>query len=327
MANCNLSSALNTGMAAINLPTNPDEGDTYTNGDLEFRYDGTVWRRVPGIASIPYRMSGGAQCRFHYVSATQCKLAPFNGNRIPINGSIEEIPSAGVTLSNSGLSSGTVYYVYAYMNGTTMTLEASTTAPADDATRRNEGVRIKGQDPTRTLVGMVLLAPVSNVVSFHDSTGNRYVISWFNRRRIMTRAVSSTYITFTHIFDDSASNDGFGSILGPASWLDWGIEPPIFSMIGVITESGTDSSDDICYIRILLDNSHPTSVRTLFQQHVGGHRGRHYNFSQRGNPFGDVMTAGNHNIRLYACKTSTHAVKFTGAHSDLGPMIGVEFQG
>ena len=311
-------------MAAIDLPANPEEGDTHVDGDVTLRYDGSVWRVVPGIAAIPYRMSGGAPCRFHYVSATQCRLTPFNGNRIPINGGIEEIPSAGVNLSNSGLSSGTTYYVYAYMNGSAMALEASTTAPADDATRRNEGVRIKGQDPTRTLVGMVLLTPVSNVVSFLDSSDRRHVISWFNRRRIMTRAVSSSYISFTHTFDDSASDDGFGSVLGPASWLDWGVEPPIFSMVGVVTESGTP---DTCYIRILLDNSHSTSVRTLFQQHVAGHRGRHYNFSQRGNPFGDVMAAGNHNVRLYVCKTGTHAPRLTGNHSTNGPMIGVEFQG
>ena len=314
-------------MTAFNLPANPSEGQTVVNGDVTIRYDGTVWKVVPGIAAIPHRMSGGAQCRFHCVSASQCKLVPFNGNRIPINGGIERVPAGGVALSNSGLASGTALYVYAWMNGSTMALEASATAPANDATRGNEGVRIKGQDPTRTLVGMVHPVTISNVASFVDQADSRYVISWFNRRRIMSQVRSSSSISYTFTFDDSAADDGFGSVLGPANWLDWGEEPPVFSMIGASTETGHPDDVEPFHLRILLDNSHSASTRLLAQTLVHGHRGRHYNISMRGNAHGDLVPAGAHSIRLYACKTGTHPAKLEGHDLSSGPAVAVEFRG
>lgn len=78
-------------------------------------------------------------------------LSPFNGNTLVIDGVIYEIPDAGVSLAPSGLGTGTTYYIYAYMNSGTMTLEQSTTAYAVQA---GTGVRIKSGDATRTLVGM-----------------------------------------------------------------------------------------------------------------------------------------------------------------------------
>ncbi|MBR7551793.1 hypothetical protein KC220_24955, partial [Mycobacterium tuberculosis] len=73
---------------------------------------------------------GHGQCRLSYVSGTQLKLSPYNGNNLIINGVPQQIPSAGVTLANTGLAASTKYYVYAYMNAGTMTLEAVTTAHA-----------------------------------------------------------------------------------------------------------------------------------------------------------------------------------------------------
>ena len=69
------------------------------------------------------------QCKFGYTSTSVCTLSRFNGKFLFINGVHETIPSAGVTIANSGLTSNdTTYYVYAYMSSGTMTLESSATA-------------------------------------------------------------------------------------------------------------------------------------------------------------------------------------------------------
>ena len=118
-----------------------------------------------------YRAVG--QCRLTKVSANLV-LAPWNGNILVINGNAEVIPDAGVSLAPTGLTPSTLYYVYAYMSGATMTLEASTTAPA---TQAGTGVRIKTGDATRTLVGMV--RPITGP-AFADTAAQRFVKSWFN---------------------------------------------------------------------------------------------------------------------------------------------------
>lgn len=128
--------------------------------------------------------------RFAYVSATSCRLDPFNGNRILINGSMEAIPSAGVSVTNGGLVSNTLYYVYAYLNSGTMTLEFSTTGWAIDSTY---GHSIKTGDGTRTLVGLVRTNASSQFV---DSAAQRFVVSRFNQEA-RTAIVSFGSPTFT----------------------------------------------------------------------------------------------------------------------------------
>lgn len=110
------------------------------------------------------------------LSGGNLKLSPYMGNNLTINGVANAIPSAGVTLGPGGLSVSTLYYIYAYMSGATMTLEASTTGHATDTTT---GVEIKSGDATRTLVGMCV--PQTGP-AFADSGTKRLVLSWFNRR-------------------------------------------------------------------------------------------------------------------------------------------------
>ncbi len=112
--------------------------------------------------------------RLEYSSATQLVLQVFNGNRFFINGDWLTIPSGGATLSNSGLSANTTYYIYAYNNAGSIALEASTTARATDTTY---GHQIKNGDATRTLVGMCR----TNGSSQFQSTP-ALVISWMNRK-------------------------------------------------------------------------------------------------------------------------------------------------
>jgi hypothetical protein len=118
------------------------------------------------------------QCRLVATSSTVLTLTPVNGQFIKIAGAIYSIPSAGVTLSNSGLSSSTRYYIYANISGGNVTLSASATAYATDTTAGNVGVRIKSGDNAFTLVGMIYTNSSSQFV---DTASGRQVLSYFNR--------------------------------------------------------------------------------------------------------------------------------------------------
>lgn len=111
-------------------------------------------------------------------SGANIVLQPRNGNLLAINGINQSIPSAGVSLAPSGLTPSTLYYIYAYMNAGTMTLEASTTG---NATSTSTGVEVKSGDSTRTLVGIA--RPVSGP-AWQDTAAQRFVRSWFNRPRV-----------------------------------------------------------------------------------------------------------------------------------------------
>lgn len=95
-------------------------------------------------------IAGSAQCRLS-ISGGNVKLSPYNGNLLNINGAAKVVPSAGVTLSASGAANSTLYYIYAYMVSTTMTLERSTTGYEINSTT---GMPQKTGDATRRLVGM-----------------------------------------------------------------------------------------------------------------------------------------------------------------------------
>ena len=132
------------------------------------------------------------QCRLVATSSTVLTLTPVDGQFIKIAGAIYSIPSAGVTLSNSGLSSSTRYYIYASISGGNVTLSASATAYATDTTAGNVGVRIKSGDNAFTLVGMIYTSSGSQFV---DVATSRQVLSYFNRRDRHFFATASNYTT------------------------------------------------------------------------------------------------------------------------------------
>lgn len=118
-------------------------------------------------------------CRLTYVSTTQIRLDPWQGNQIRIKtGSgwqVGTVPSAGVTKDTTGLSASTLYYVYAYDSSGTLTLELSTTAYSVDTVT---GLAIKTGDDTRLLVGLVR---TNASTQFADSATQRFCLTWFNR--------------------------------------------------------------------------------------------------------------------------------------------------
>lgn len=121
------------------------------------------------------------QCRLTK-SGANLLLSPYNGNHLVIDGNLEVVPSAGVTLAATSLSVDTTYFIYAYMNAGTMTLEASATGHTADT---SNGVEIKSGDSTRTLVGM---ARTITGPAWQDATNQRFVISYFNRKPIVCEA-------------------------------------------------------------------------------------------------------------------------------------------
>lgn len=153
------------------------------------------------------------QCSLSYVSATQLLLKRASGRLIFVNGAARQVPAAGVSVDNTGLMGSTVYFVYAYMNGANLALEASTTAPAVDQTY---GHVVKGgatTDSTRTLVGATYTAGASNAAGTYQ--GGLCTLSFHNRRDIETS---------TGVISPSTSASSFtilaGSLMQGLCWAD-----------------------------------------------------------------------------------------------------------
>lgn len=100
------------------------------------------------IRTIPNQSICGGRLT---LSGASLLFSPLVHNLIPINGRYEVIPDAGVTLAIGAAAAATLYYIYAYMSGSTMTLEFSATGYS---TQAGTGVPIKTGDATRTLVGL-----------------------------------------------------------------------------------------------------------------------------------------------------------------------------
>lgn len=164
--------------------------------------------------------SGHGQCRFDFVSSSQCKLSPHGGQSLIINGTVQKIPSAGITVSNAGLVTGNLYYCYAYMSAGTMTLEFSLTGHSTDT----NGVEIKTGDSTRTLVGMVF-GNTGTPATFVSAANSKCVLSYFNRKNL-----SSSFMAITG--GPSFSNTSLAITWSAASisFCSWGDEATLASV-------------------------------------------------------------------------------------------------
>jgi len=124
--------------------------------------------------TIALAQLGHGKCYFDK-SGANLVLTPLNGNGLIIDGVYQTIPSGGVACAPTGLAASTFYFIFAYMVGSTMMLEASTTGHSTSATT---GVEIKTGDATRTLVGFGITAGAATWSSVATQVG-----SWFNRRK------------------------------------------------------------------------------------------------------------------------------------------------
>lgn len=195
-ANTSTTPTLNLDSLGAKTIVNIDGSALYAgalNGEHTLRFDGTnmVVLNPTGGANAP--MFG--QCVLTK-SGANLVLSRKNGKYLTINGKAEVIPAAGVSLAPTSLSVTTLYFIYAYMNSGTMTLEASTTAHATDS---NTGMEIKSGDATRTLVGM---ARTITGPAWVDTEAQRFVLSYFNRKDLNARrwftaartTASATYV-------------------------------------------------------------------------------------------------------------------------------------
>jgi hypothetical protein len=176
--------------------------------------------------------TGHGQCYFSVTSSTVCTLMPQNGVGLIINGSTQAIPSAGITLSSTGLAATTLYYVYAFMNSGVMTLEASTTTHV----AASNGVQIKSGDATRTLVGMVYCFTAATFPTTANQIG---ALSFFNRKRRQSvfqqttggGVASWTSAAFTDVYPTAN-----------ISFLTWADEAPLFVSMAEVTCNTSNAS-------------------------------------------------------------------------------------
>lgn len=125
------------------------------------------------LQSLLGQVAHHGQCQL-VKSGANLVLKPLNGNKLMVGGKMRTIPAAGVSMSADGLTPGTRYYIYAYMDGDTMTLRPSTTG---HITYADSGVEVKSDAGSNTLVGMVRIIAGP---AFQDTPTQRFVRSWFN---------------------------------------------------------------------------------------------------------------------------------------------------
>ncbi len=142
-----------------------------------------------------------------------------------------------VTIGNGGLAANTTYFVYAYDNAGTTTLELSTTGHSPDSAF---GVEVKTGDASRTLVGMVR---ANNSTQFADGLAQRFVISWFARRSLSTSGNftanrSTTSTTYIELNTEIRSE-----------FVTWADEDVAVSAAGGFTISGVETG----FVSIVFD--------------------------------------------------------------------------
>jgi hypothetical protein len=218
---------------AIDFPSSPAVNQQYIYGGVTYTFTSQgVW-----VGGITAATQPAINCgRLDFVSATQLSFKPYNGDRIKINGTLYQIPSAGIAgLGNTGvyvngvagqnLAAWTVYRVYAFNNGGTITADFSTAVHATSATAGNIGTEIKSSDDTRTLIGMVWTDGTGN---FLNSQNNRGTISWFNRRNL------SCLGNVTSVSTTSTTSIELNSAASRMAFLVWADEHVFVSLSGLI---------------------------------------------------------------------------------------------
>jgi hypothetical protein len=163
------------------------------------------------------------QCQLTRNSATELILSRYRGKYVTFpSGVTVEVPSAGVTLSNSGLSADTLYYIYAVTSDDSevTSLEASTTAYDFDSTYGIAKKQGAGNE-TRAFQGMIRTNGSSQFV---DHSTQRFVRTWHNDKGVTLAGAavgggtsSPTYAAQTTI---GTSTGGIEFLAYGSEWID-----------------------------------------------------------------------------------------------------------
>jgi hypothetical protein len=179
---------------------------------------------------------GHGQCKIKITSATALSVVPYGGDNVIVNGVPLQIPSAGLSITNSGLVAGTIYYLY--LSGTTAApvLAFSTTG---HSTAPN-GVETMTGDVTKTLVGAVV---PNTSAQFQNSGAYFGVGNWFNRMSLTANYSFPANVNF--------SNVGIAEITSAArvSIWTWAGETGQASIVGAYQQvSALNGINVVCYI-------------------------------------------------------------------------------
>jgi hypothetical protein len=233
------------------------------------------------------------------LGATAVALQPYNGNGLVINGVAQAIPSAGVLLNSGSLNvASTLFRVYAFMNGTTMTLTGSTGTHVTSSTAGNVGTEILNGDDTRSLVGMVF---TNASKQFQDDGGTRYVASWFNRRTRYVQGADAVgaRTTSASLVDVTAA--------GHANFVIWGDENDIIAELAFASVTAVGNGNNV-NVNIGLDGTSTKLAENLTNTVVTG--GQYYSGGTDGGFTG--AAEGNHFL-TYLGSVSGGTGKFFGA--------------
>ncbi len=138
------------------------------------------------------------QCRLTFTNTGSITLFPYNGNNLVIGTTTNSIPSGGVSVANTGLAASTLYYIYAFLVSTTITLEATTTTHITDPTT---GIEVKLGDNSRTFIGLAF-TDASSLFQYNGTKAN--VRSYYNRPSVflaatLANAGSGTAVSFAEV--------------------------------------------------------------------------------------------------------------------------------
>lgn len=218
------------------LNTNPVELDAagraiiYGSGSYRQVVDDAlgneIWDQLTASTDAGTLSTQTGQCFLQYNNPSTLTLIPYNGNKIVIDSILQEVPDAGVTLAPGSVTPSTLYYIYAYMNSGTITLEASTTTYEVEA---GTGIYIKDSDSTRSLVGMAY--PGAGPVWTYTEIA-RFVRSWFNEPIVTAKVTwAAGHSTTSTSFVELSSGDRL-------EWLAWDRDRPVIMVDGQTLNTG-----------------------------------------------------------------------------------------
>jgi hypothetical protein len=188
-------------MAALDFPSSPSVGQTYSANGRTWQWDGQSWVGAqivpfgdPNICNGRLSLESGVPISTtDQTGKTTIYWVPYRGNRMSIyNGSSAwvTLSSAQISVALGTLTSGKNYDVFAYNNSGTLALEIGP-AWTNDTTRATalttqDGVYVKSGDTTRRYLGTFRTTSTTTTEdsgggSTSQVGGKRFLWNYYNR--------------------------------------------------------------------------------------------------------------------------------------------------